>query len=59
MSKNEVLHQLYEQCLKINFDDTHDLLENAETKEEKDFVRLITDFVLQQRQKKVIAEKRF
>jgi len=35
------------------------LLEKAKTKEEKEFVRLVTDFVLQQRQKKAIAEKRF
>ena len=33
--------------------------EKAKTKEEKEFVRLVTDFVLQQRQKKAIAEKRF
>ena len=40
------------QCLDINFDEVHTLIENAQTKEEKIFIRMITDFVLQQKQKK-------
>ena len=59
MSKLEAIFQLYEQCKKINFDETHTLLELAKTKEEREFVRLVTNFVLQQRQKTVIKEKRF
>lgn len=59
MSNAEAIHELYEQCMTINFDETHALIENAGTKEEKEFVRLITDFVLQQRQKQAIEEKRF
>ena len=47
MSNENAIHELYEQCMTINFDETHE------------FVRLVTDFVLQQRQKKAIAEKRF
>jgi len=43
----------------INFDEAHIFLEKAKTKEEKEFIRLVTVFVLQQRQKKVIAEKKF
>ena len=59
MSHEEVIHQLYKQCLELNFDETYMLLKKAESKEEKAFIRLITDFVLQQRQRKVIQEKRF
>jgi len=59
MSKTEALHELYILCREFNFDDTHVLLENAESKEEKDFIRTVTNFILQQRQEKAIAEKRF
>lgn len=59
MSHEEVIHDLYERCMELNFDETHILLEKARSKEEKEFIRLITDFVLQQRQRKVIQEKRF
>ena len=59
MSKSEAIFQLYKECMTINFDETHTLLEEAETKEQREFVRLITNFVLQQRQKDVIKEKRF
>ena len=59
MSHEEVIHQLYKQCLELNFDETYMLLKKAESREEKAFIRLITDFVLQQRQRKVIQEKRF
>ena len=52
MSKSEIIHNLYMQCLDINFDEVHTLLENAQTKEEKNFIRMITDFALQQKQKK-------
>ena len=59
MSHEEVIHQLYKQCLELNFDETYMLLKKAEFRDEKAFIRLITDFVLQQRQRKVLQEKRF
>ena len=59
MSNENAIHALYEKCMTINFDETHILLEKAKTTEEKEFVRLEKDFVLQQRQKKAITEKRF
>lgn len=59
MSKFEVLHELYNQCKEINFNESLDILSNAKSEEEEDFFRVVTDFVLQQKQKKVIAEKRF
>ena len=45
MSHEEVIHKLYKQCLELNFDETYMLLKNAESREEKTFIRLITDFV--------------
>lgn len=59
MSNYEALHELYEQCRKINFDETFELMKKADSKEERDFISLVTDFVLQQRQKKAIEEHRF
>lgn len=59
MSKSEAIHELYMTCKEINFNDTSDLIANADSEEEKSFIRTVTDFVLQQKQKKVVAEKRF
>ena len=59
MSKSEMLHELYKTCKDLNFDETHDLIVSAESDDEKDFIRTVTDFVLQQRQQRVVAEKRF
>ena len=59
MSKAEILHELYKQCSEINFNDSHKIISSAESEEEADFFRVVTDFVLQQKQKKVIEEKRF
>lgn len=59
MSKIEILHELYNQCGDINFNDSHELISGARSKEEADFFRVVTDFILQQKQKKAIIEKRF
>ena len=59
MSKSEVIHELYEQCKDINFDESYQLIKNARSEEERDSIRIIADFILQQKQKKVILEKRF
>ena len=56
MSKEQAIHELYLICKDINFDDTFDMIKNAESKEERDFVRVVTDFILQQKQEKAIAE---
>lgn len=55
MSKNEVLHELYHLCNEINFNDSHEIISSAKSEEEADFFRVVTDFVLQQKQKRVIA----
>ena len=59
MSKSEVIHELYEVCKDINIDEADDLVIQAEDVEEKGFIRTLTDYILQQKQKKVVAEKRF
>ena len=43
----------------MDIEDSLELLLSAESEEEKDFISVISDFVLQQEQKKVIEQKRF
>lgn len=59
MSKYDVIHELYEQCKTIEFHESSELTEQAETEDEKGFINLVSDYILQQKQKTVIAEKRF
>ena len=59
MSKAEAIHELYEVCKDINNDEANDLIIQAEDVGERGFIRTITDYILQQKQKKVVAEKRF
>ena len=59
MSKQAIIHELYELCKDINIDEADDLVLQADNAEEKGFIRTLTDYVLQQKQKKVVAEKRF
>lgn len=59
MSKAEILHELYNRYDEINFNDSHEIISSAESEEEADFFRAVTDLILQQKQKKVIEEKRF
>jgi hypothetical protein len=59
MSTNDVLKKLYKECLKLDLDDATQLILGAETEEEQEFYTMISDLVLQQRQRKVIEENRF
>lgn len=59
MSKAEVARKLYEECKDMDIDETMELVLNAETEEEQDFFSMLSDFILQRKQKKVIAQKRF
>lgn len=59
MTKSAMLHELYIQCKDINYDESGELIAQAPTSEEKEFIRVVTDFALQQKQKLAIAEKRF
>lgn len=59
MSKAEAAKRLYEECKDMDIDETMELVLNAETEEEQDFFSMLSDFILQRKQKKVIAQKRF
>lgn len=59
MSKAEAAKKLYEECKDMDIDETLELVLNAETEEEQDFFSMLSDFILQRKQKKVIAQKRF
>ena len=59
MSKAEAAKKLYEECKDMDIDETMELVLNAETDEEQDFFSMLSDFILQRKQKKVIAQKRF
>lgn len=59
MSKTEAARKLYEECKDMDIEETMDLVLNAETEEEQDFFSMLSDFILQRKQKRVIAQKRF
>ena len=59
MSKTEAAKRLYEECKDMDIDETMELVLSAETEEEQDFFSMLSDFILQKQQKKVIAQKRF
>ena len=59
MSKEQALHELYALCKDINFEEADKIVIDTEDEEEKRFFRVVTDCVLQEKQRKVIAEKRF
>lgn len=59
MSKAEAAKKLYEECKDMDIDETMELVLNAETEEEQDFFSMLSDFILQRKQKKVITQKRF
>jgi len=58
MSKTEAAKRLYEECKDMDIDETMELVLSAETEEEQDFFSMLSDFLLQKQQKKVIAQKR-
>lgn len=59
MSRAEAIHELYEQCKDMDFDESSQLIKDARSEEERNFTRAVADYILQQKQKKVILEKRF
>lgn len=59
MSRIESARRLYEECKDMDIDETMDLVLSAETEEEQDFFSMLSDFILQRKQKNVIAQKRF
>ena len=59
MCQIEKLQELYDECKKMNFDETSDILEKARSEEEARFFALVSDLILQQKQEEVIAARRF
>ena len=51
--------KMYEGCKDLDIEETMDLVLSAETEEEQDFFSMLSDFILQRKQKHVIAQKRF
>jgi len=54
----EVIRELYNRCKDMDIEETLELELGAVDEEERDFISLVSDFVLQQKQKKVIEQKR-
>lgn len=59
MSDIEVIRELYNRCKDLDIEDTIELELVAVDEEERDFISVISDFILQQKQRKVIEQKRF
>lgn len=59
MSKVEIVRELYRQCRDMDIEETMDMVLGAETEEEESFFSLVSDFVLQRKQREAIAQKRF
>ena len=55
----ENLKEFFKQCKLLEFNDLNELILQSDSKEEADFYRIVSDFILQQKQKQVILEKRF
>ena len=52
MLKAEAAKKLYEECKDMDIDETMELVLNAETEEEQDFFSMLSDYILQRKQKK-------
>ena len=59
MSNIEAAKQLYNTCKNMDIDETMQLVLSAYNSEEQEFFSMLSDFILQQRQKEVIRQKRF
>lgn len=59
MSNVEAIRKLYDICKDMDIEETLELELGAETEEEGDFFSLISNFILQKKQREVIAKKEF
>lgn len=57
--KIETAKRLYNVCRDMDIEDTLELILNAETEEEEEFFSLLSDFILQRKQREIIARKEF
>lgn len=59
MSRVETAKMLYDTCRDMDIEETMELVLGAETEEEEDFFSMLSDYILQRKQKEVIAKKEF
>ncbi len=59
MSGTGAAKKLYDTCRDMDIEETMELVLNAETEEEGEFFSLLSDFILQRKQREVIAQKEF
>lgn len=59
MSRIDAAKKLYEECKDMDIEETMTLVLNAESQDEQDFFSMLSDFLLQKKQKEVISQKRF
>lgn len=59
MSKSEMLHNLYEECMNIELSEISELIKNAQSEGEKKFINCVIDCILQIKQKAVVNANRF
>lgn len=59
MTNLDAAKKLYEQCKNMDIEETLELVLSAETEEEREFFSLLSDLILQSKQKKVIAQKMY
>lgn len=59
MSLTETFKEFYKICKEMDIEDTVEVALSAESQEEYEFIELICNFILQQRQKEVVAKNKF
>lgn len=59
MSRIDAAKKLYEVCKDMDIEETMDLVLSAESQEEQDLFSMLSDFLLQKKQKEVIDQKKF
>ena len=59
MVRIDNIKELYKDLQDISLEEVPELIEQADTEEEQDFIRKVITIVLGQKQKQVILEKRF
>ncbi len=59
MSNTQAFKEFYNVCKNIDIEETVEIALNAETEEEQEFVELISNFILQSRQKEVVAQGKY
>ena len=58
-SKIETAKRRYNMCRDMDIEETLELILSAETEEEEEFFSLLSDFILQRKQREAIARKEF